>query len=175
MHVELSISSQIANIESLRQKDYLWTMDSHGLEMGVGKAGRYAAHAHRHVVDVMFAPAGIHCGEPGSAKRVSGSMLIALPGTWFGPIVTGDFFFAKFYCDERHIGVPDKVVDRRLLEEAAAMSAKGLIVAQGTAATLLPFFRPGRRPDASSGIDIRLGENILSCRFGEAETLLVAG
>jgi hypothetical protein len=150
-------------------------MDSRGLEMGVGKAGKYAAHAHRNMVDVMFAPEAIHCGEPGSAEHISGSLLIALPGTWFGPIVTGDFFFTKFYCSERHTGVPDKIVDRRLLGEEAGMPANGLIVARGMAAVLLPLFRPGYRHAAVSGTQIQLGPDGLSCRFGAADTLLVTG
>jgi hypothetical protein len=174
VRIEMSISSHIAAIDPVRRKDYLWTMNSHGLEMGVGRSGQYAAHAHRNMVDVMFAPEGIRCGDPGSAGYVSGTLLIALPGTWFGPVVTGDFFFIKFYCDQRRTGVPDKIVDRRYLDKDVNMPVKGVMVGQGTAAALLPIFRPGYSDGADSSTEISLTTDSLSCRFGESDTLLVA-
>src|SRR5216684_6875553 len=150
MRVKLSIDVHATDLPDASQKRYLWTMETHGIEMGIARSGRYAAHAHRNMADIIFAPKGLCSGDLGAPGYMSGSLLAALPGTWFGPVVASDFFFVKFYCDQRRTGIPDKIIDRRLLNEGSNETQGGLVVAQGLATLQLPIFRPGHRHEADA-------------------------
>lgn len=173
MHTEFSIGKQVASLPDAQSKNYLWLMETHGLEMGIARGGRYSAHAHRNVADIIFAPNGMCSGEPGSPGYMSGSLLVALPGTWFGPVVAGDFFFVKFYCDQHRTGLPDKIIDRQLLDEGANGASSGLMIAQGLATVQLPMFRPGYPRTAEAIARISLVAEGLSCTFPGSDCLIV--
>jgi hypothetical protein len=173
MHVKLSEQVHSSDLSDASPKSYLWTMGTHGVEVGIARSGRYAAHAHRNMADIIFAPKGLSSGEPGSPGYVSGSLLVALPGTWFGPVVASDFFFVKFYFDQHRTGVPDKITDRQLLTEGSNEAPGGLVVAQGMATMQLPIFRPGHQHEADAVAEIHLGPDGLSCRFPGSDALTV--
>lgn len=90
-------------------KNYRWSLDEHGLEMGTGTPGTYEEHAHRHYVDLIYAPGGL------STPQVAGvQLLVVPPKVRFGPTMTGDFFFVKFLPSSGPYSVPDKVVGDEL-------------------------------------------------------------
>jgi hypothetical protein len=90
-------------------KDYMWSLDQHGLEMGIGKPGSYGAHAHRHYVDLIYSPTGL------ITPQVMGTeLLVVQPRVRFGPTATGDFFFMKFLPSRGPYFIPDKVVGDEL-------------------------------------------------------------
>jgi hypothetical protein len=169
----LSISAEVAMLEDSQQKNYAWTMETHGLEMGFAKGGLYSAHAHRNLVDVVFAPGGMEVGLLGSGENLSGTLLVALPGTWFGPVRAADFFFIKFYRDQKRVGVPDKVIEGSSQAGDIDISSGGLIVAQSSAVFLVPFFNPRHPSNVGTTAEILLTDGDLLCRFGGSSALLV--
>ena len=86
-------------------KDYLWLVPTHGVEMGFGAAGDYEAHAHRHFLDLMYAPGGIRS----SPDSPSSQLLVVPPRTPFGPVSTDAFFFLKAVAVDEPVSIPDKV------------------------------------------------------------------
>lgn len=105
----LSISEVLA---SRAGKPYLTSLASHGYEMGVGRAGEYAAHAHRGFTDIAFAPGGMRVR--GCGGWLAGSVHITAPGHWFGPLeFLSGFWFIKFFESASAVcSVPDKVIER---------------------------------------------------------------
>lgn len=95
----LSISTTLRTSE----KPYLWLLERNGLEMGFGRAGSYARHAHRHFVDFIFSPWGL------TLDGTSCQAVLAQPRTPFGPLECGDFFFTKFLLGGPPYSIPDKV------------------------------------------------------------------
>lgn len=174
MPIEMSIAACVADLSDATPKRYLWSMETHGVEMGFARGGQYSAHAHRNLVDIMFAPGGMGSGEPGDPGYVSGSLLIALPGTWFGPVAAADFFFVKFYCDPCRTGVPDKIIDRRFVNEGSRVAASGLIATQGPATIQLPIYRPGHQHGPAPVAEIRSLPERLTCKFPNGDVLIVA-
>jgi hypothetical protein len=173
MRVELSIEARIAALPSVELKEYIWTMADHGLEMGIGRSGSYVAHAHRNLADILFAPKGLRSGSTGSSRYASGSLLAALPGTWFGPVTTDNFFFIKFYCDKNLSGVPDKIVNPGEMDKKFGVASGGLMVAHGSVVLRLPIFRPGRQDEATGTAEICLTTDGLSCQFPGHDVLIV--
>jgi hypothetical protein len=172
MPVELSIGSCLADVPSSKMKAYLWTMAVHGIEMGVGRSGYYAAHAHRNMVDVIFSPDGMRSSDPSSRGFVSGSLLVALPGTWFGPVISGNFFFIKFYCYKNRSGVPDKIDEPTELEQGTGGTLYGLMVAQGLAMLRLPLFRHCQHEVADTA-EFCLTGSVLECQLSDMPALMV--
>ncbi|RHW25442.1 hypothetical protein D0Z08_19645 [Nocardioides immobilis] len=86
-------------------KSYAWTLETHGLEMGIGRAGLYEEHAHRHFVDLIFSPVGLTIEPLGTSSK----LVIVEPRVRFGPVQTGNFFFLKFLPAVGPHTIPDKV------------------------------------------------------------------
>ena len=129
--VELSIRAHLAAENS---KAYLRTLANDGFEMGVGRAGVYAAHAHRGFTDVAFAPGGMTIHAE-SGPQV-GLLHFTNPGCWFGPIeFHSDFWFAEFFQSEGdRCAVPDKITDR---SEVGRVGCSVFTQFQGTVPTVL--------------------------------------
>jgi hypothetical protein len=87
-------------------KSYLWLVADHGVEMGFGAAGEYEAHAHKHFVDVIFAPSGLQL----SRTHDRANLLIVPPRIRFGPVVSDAFFFMKLLPDGAPFEIPEKVI-----------------------------------------------------------------
>lgn len=172
MPMNISLATYVANLSDTSPKNYLWAMGTHGVEMGIARGGQYSAHAHRNMADVIFAPGGMHSGAPDSPGYMSGTLLVALPGTWFGPVVSADFFFVKFYCSKHRTGVPDKISDYRLLDVGSNGSLNGLMIARGSAILRLPIFRPGRQ-QADDVAEIHLRPDGLLCKFPGPDVIMV--
>lgn len=84
-------------------KPYLWTLERDGVEMGVGRAGSYSRHAHRHFADFIHSPWGIDIGGTYC------DAVFAQPRTPFGPLQCGDFFFIKILSSGPPYTIPDKI------------------------------------------------------------------
>jgi hypothetical protein len=168
-----SVSEQVAALPAGVSKTYARTMDSHGYELGFAAGGEYAPHSHRNLIDLVYAPTGLELPGLTAGRPAAGRLLIVFPGTWFGPVRVGDFFFLKFYEDAGSTEVPDKVTDPHA-HRAAFPRERSTLVLDGPASLALPFHRPTGPSTAASGTArIELGPGGLTVDWGPAGSLSI--
>ncbi|HEY0150705.1 MAG TPA: hypothetical protein VGB92_01840 [Longimicrobium sp.] len=106
--MQLSILNALRGVPAETPKLYVTSLQSHGFESGVGRAGEYKGHAHRFVWDIIFSPDGLTLMSSDNPSR-HGTLLIVAPETYFGPVGLGAFWFLKFGGRPGVAKMPDKV------------------------------------------------------------------
>lgn len=126
-------------------KRYLSTMRERPYETGVGRAGVYAPHAHRALVDVIYSPTGVEV-QMGDGTIRRPRLVAVPPGSPLLAIAPGDFWFIKFYpnLSSTEIEPPDKYV----VKSTESMLTDYLCLDRGAWRTSL--WAPGRMsPDSA--------------------------
>jgi hypothetical protein len=136
-------------------KSYLGLLAADGCEWGVGRAGRYPAHAHRGLTDVLFSPGGLLIRTAGGTCR--STFFACSPGSWFDPVQLADFCFVKFFQTARDatVAVPDKVTDPAATGDPGGAGPPARSLAADSGLVSYPFFDVRHRTAARISFAVR--------------------